>query len=52
MIFNRKQQTEEPFWSLKRQKAYKVSRFLWIAQIVIALLAGIGIVVFIVAGHY
>jgi hypothetical protein len=43
MISNRKQQTEEPFWSLRRQKAYKVSRFLWIAQIVIALLAGIGI---------
>jgi hypothetical protein len=41
VIFNRKQQTEEPFWSVKRQKGYKVSRILWIVQIAMALLASV-----------
>jgi len=36
-------QNEHPPWSVKKQKAYKISRFLWIAQIVIALLASVGI---------
>ncbi|MDR0515843.1 MAG: hypothetical protein LBH25_02230 [Fibromonadaceae bacterium] len=43
MLFSRKQQMEEPFWDVKRQKAYKISRILWIAQIVIALLASVGV---------
>jgi flagellar basal body-associated protein FliL len=50
MIFKRKQQTDEPFWSIKRQKAYKISRILWIAQIVIALLASTGIFYIIFRG--
>lgn len=45
-----KQKSDEPFWSIKRQKAYKVSRILWIVQIVIALLASVALVVFILIG--
>ncbi|GBU25935.1 hypothetical protein R83H12_02603 [Fibrobacteria bacterium R8-3-H12] len=44
------QNPNEPFWSIKRQKAYKVSRILWIVQIVIALLASVALVVFILIG--
>jgi len=38
-----KKQDELPSWSIKKQRAYKISRILWIAQIVIALLASIGV---------
>jgi hypothetical protein len=41
------QDDELPPWSIKRQKAYKISRFVWIAQAVIALLAAGGILIFI-----
>ena len=42
MIFSRK--TDElPPWSIKKQRAYRISRILWIMQIVIALLASIAI---------
>jgi hypothetical protein len=46
-MFSSRQKTEEPFWSVKRQKAYKISRIIWIAQIAIALLASAGLIVFI-----
>jgi len=42
-----KQNANEPFWSIKRQKAYKISRIIWIVQIVIALLASAGLLVYI-----
>jgi flagellar basal body-associated protein FliL len=37
-------QNELPSWSVKKQKAYKISRILWIAQIILALLASVGII--------
>jgi len=42
-MFNREQEDEEelPVWSVKRQKAYKISRILWVVQIIIALIASI-----------
>ena len=46
----KKQKEELPSWSIKRQLPYKISRILWIAQIVIALLASAWLVVFIVRG--
>jgi len=30
-----------PPWSIKRQKAYKISRIIWIVQIVLALVAAV-----------
>jgi hypothetical protein len=39
---------EIPSWSIKNQTPYKISRVLWILQIVIALLASVGLVIFIV----
>ena|GEM_PF-5571877 len=47
-MFGRKQKTEElPLWSIKRQKAYKISRVIWILQIVIVLLASIALCVYL-----
>ncbi|MDR1813067.1 MAG: hypothetical protein LBQ87_09605 [Candidatus Fibromonas sp.] len=42
-------QNEIPSWSVRRQKAYKISRIIWIAQIVLALLASVGIGVWVFA---
>jgi len=39
--------TDEPFWSIKKQKAYKISRIIWIAQIAIALLASVGLIIYL-----
>jgi len=48
-MFNKQNPEELPPWSVKKQKAYKISRILWIAQIVIALLASILLIVLIVS---
>jgi hypothetical protein len=47
-MFNRQEPEELPPWSIKKQKAYKISRILWIAQIVIALFASVFLIVLIV----
>jgi hypothetical protein len=46
-MFSNKQKTDEPFWSVKRQKAYKISRIIWIVQIAMALIASAGLIAFI-----
>jgi hypothetical protein len=40
-MFKRQETDELPPWSVKRQKAYKISRIIWIVQIVLALIASI-----------
>jgi len=40
---------ELPPWSVKRQKAYKISRILWIAQIVLALVASVFLIILIIS---
>jgi len=50
-MFNKQEPEELPSWSIKKQKAYKISRILWIAQIVIALLASILLTVLIVSAN-
>jgi len=45
MFFNRREPEEIPPWSVKRQRAYKISRVLWIVQIILALLASVLIIV-------
>jgi hypothetical protein len=47
-MFSNREPEELPPWSLKKQKAYKISRIFWIAQIAIALLASILIIIFTV----
>ena len=49
MMLGNRQKTDAPFWSIKKQKAYKVSRMLWIAQIAIALLASAALVIFLLS---
>jgi len=44
---SRNQKDELPPWSIKRQKAYRISRIIWIAQAVIALLAA-GVILFFI----
>jgi len=39
--------SDEPFWSIKRQKAYKISRIIWTLQIIIALLVSIGLIIYL-----
>ncbi|MCL1966482.1 MAG: hypothetical protein FWF67_01225 [Fibromonadales bacterium] len=50
-MFSKQEPEELPSWSIKKQKAYKISRILWIAQIVIALLASILLIVLIVSAN-
>jgi len=47
MCLQPKQKSDEPFWSIKRQKAYKISRVIWILQIAIALLASVALIVYL-----
>jgi hypothetical protein len=43
-----KQRKDEPFWSIKRQKAYKISRIIWTLQIIIALLASVALIIYLI----
>jgi len=43
-----KRNDELPPWSVKKQRAYKISRVLWIVQIILALLASVFLIVLIV----
>jgi len=46
-LLAKQKRDEEPLWSIKRQKAYKISRIIWIVQIAMALLASIGLIVYL-----
>ncbi len=43
-----KEKNEPPPWSVKRQKAYKISRILWIVQIAFALIVSICLGLYII----
>jgi len=47
-LLAKQKRNEEPIWSIKRQKAYKISRIIWALQIVIALLASVALIVYLI----